>query len=103
MISSNCFTKLADKLKEGITVLDSACGPAHWTVNMAETYPNSKFYGVDMSNVFPSNNKPVNTEFVTGNIVKRIPFPDNTFDYIHQMLLVLDFTNDDWNAVSSKY
>lgn len=81
-------------------VLDSACGPSHWTFQMAETYPNSKFYGVDCSSEFPWDKKPANVEFKECNIAEKIPFPDNTFDYIHQRLLVLGLSNEDWESVS---
>jgi ubiquinone/menaquinone biosynthesis C-methylase UbiE len=87
-------------LDEGITVLDSGCGPATWTFEMGETYPNSKFYGIDISLVFPELIKPANVDFVIGNIAKKIPFPDNTFDYIHQRLLIVALTVDEWDTVS---
>lgn len=80
-------------------MLDSGCGPATWTLDMAEAYPNSKFYGVDASLVFPQNIKPKNVEFSICNVAKEIPFPDNTFDFIYQRLLILGLTNDDWDKV----
>lgn len=67
---------------------------------MAETYPCSKFYGVDCSTVFPEDIKPPNVEFQICNIAENIPFPDNTFDYIHQRLLILGLTDKDWDSVS---
>lgn len=88
-------------LEEGITVLDSGCGPATWAFEMGETYPRSKFHGIDASSVFPENIKPANVEFVIGNIAKHIPYPDDTFDYIHQRLLFLGLTDNDWVLVNS--
>lgn len=66
---------------------------------MAEAFPNSKFYGVDSSCVFPENIKPANVEFTVSNIAKELPFPDNTFDYIYQRLLFFGLTNEDWDNV----
>lgn len=66
---------------------------------MAEQHPRSQFHGVDVSCVFPENIKPANVEFVIGNIAKHIPYPDNTFDYIHQRLLIFGLTNEDWENV----
>lgn len=80
-------------------MLDSACGPATWTLEMAKTFPNSSFYGIDISSVFPENIKPSNIEFLTGNIAKSIPFEDNTFDYIHQRLVIVGLTEVDWQKV----
>ncbi|KAI8088087.1 S-adenosyl-L-methionine-dependent methyltransferase [Gilbertella persicaria] len=91
-------------LEKGISVLDAGCGPATWTFEMGEQYPNSKIYGVDAACVFPENIKPANVEFAIGNIANKIPFPDNTFDYIHQRLLVFGMTNEDWeNALKELY
>jgi ubiquinone/menaquinone biosynthesis C-methylase UbiE len=86
-------------LEEGATVLDSGCGPATWTFEMAETYTQSKIHGIDISFVFPETIKPVNVELVIGNIAKHIPYPDNTFDYIHQRLLMVGLTSEDWDNV----
>lgn len=86
-------------MKEGIHVLDAGCGPGTWTLEMAETYPSSKFVGIDTSCVFPENIKPGNVEFVIANLAKPLPFPDNHFDYIHQRFLLLGLTSDDWDAV----
>ncbi|KAG0742941.1 hypothetical protein G6F62_007035 [Rhizopus arrhizus] len=92
----NFHAPLHPSLEQGITVLDSACGPATWTLEMAKTFPNSSFYGIDISSVFPENIKPSNIEFLTGNIAKSIPFEDNTFDYIHQRLVIVGLTEVDW-------
>lgn len=88
-------------LEEGITVLDSGCGPATWTFEMAEKFKQSKFYGIDVSSVFPEAIKPVNVEFAVANISKSIPYPDDTFDYIHQRLLFAGLTYDNWESVSA--
>lgn len=82
-------------------MLDSGCGPGTWTLEMADTFPKSKFYGVDCSYVFPENIKPPNIDFSIGNIAKDMPFPENHFDYIFQRLLFLGLTNDDWDNVST--
>lgn len=67
---------------------------------MAECYPLSKFYGIDISFVFPELIKPANVELVIGNVTKEIPYPDNTFDYIHQRLFVAALTSNNWDSVS---
>lgn len=87
-------------LKNGITVLDSGCGPGSWTLELAHEFPLSRFHGVDISNVFvPDSKKPSNVEFTIGNIAKKLPYPDNTFDYIHQRLLMAGLTSEDWDNV----
>lgn len=95
----NFFSPVAKKLDEGINVLDSGCGPATWAFEMAETYPRSTIYGIDASCVFPEDIKPANVEFMIGNIAKEIPYEENYFDFIHQRLLILGLTGDDWTMV----
>jgi ubiquinone/menaquinone biosynthesis C-methylase UbiE len=97
---SNFHAPVTEQLEQGIVVLDSGCGPATWTLEMGEQYPKSKFHGIDISCVFPEHIKPANVKFNVGNIAKDIPFDDNTFDYIHQRLLLGGLTNDDWESVS---
>lgn len=96
----NFFSPVTKQLEEGINVLDSGCGPATWAFEMAEAYPLSKFYGIDASCVFPEDIKPANVEFIIGNIAKELPYDDNFFDFIHQRLLILGLTGDDWTSVS---
>lgn len=86
-------------LERGIKVLDSGCGPATWAFELAERYPLSQFYGVDISCVFPEAIKPANVDFVIANVAKEIPYPNNTFDYIHQRLLFAALTDKDWENV----
>ncbi|KAI9366414.1 S-adenosyl-L-methionine-dependent methyltransferase [Pilaira anomala] len=96
LLQRNFSAPIRAQLKEGITVLDSGCGPGSWTIDMAKEFPNSKFHGVDISNFFPET-KPDNCEFVIGNLTETLPYEDNTFDYIHQRLLILGLTNGSWD------
>jgi SAM-dependent methyltransferase len=99
--NSNYHAPVTKMLEEGITVLDSGCGPATWTLEMGKTYSASKFHGIDITGVFPDTIMPANVEFAIGNIAKTLPYPDNTFDYIHQRLLIAGLTNDNWESVCS--
>ncbi|ORY96372.1 S-adenosyl-L-methionine-dependent methyltransferase [Syncephalastrum racemosum] len=85
-----------DALSKGITVLDSACGPATWTLELAELYPDSTFHGIDISPQFPGQIKPQNCNFQIANLLDGLPFPDNYFDYIHQRLMVIALTREGW-------
>lgn len=97
-VYSNFHSPVSHQLNEGITVLDSGCGPGAWTLEMANTYPKSSFHGIDASKVFPEN-KPSNATFGVGNVASRIAYPDNTFNYIFQRLLFLGLTSEDWDKV----
>lgn len=43
------LTGMADRLKEGIDVLDVGCGEGHGINLMAKAFPKSRFYGYDIS------------------------------------------------------
>ena len=95
----NFTVPLHKQLEEGIKVLDSGTGPATWSFEMAETYPRSTIYGIDASCTFPEEIKPANVEFVIGNVAKELPYEENFFDFIHQRLLILGLTGEDWPKV----
>ncbi|KAI8147487.1 S-adenosyl-L-methionine-dependent methyltransferase [Fennellomyces sp. T-0311] len=101
MMGGNYQVPIESKLQEGITVLDSGCGPATWSLEMAEMYPNSTFYGIDAYPVFPTGVKPQNCHFELANVSESLPYPDNYFDFVHQRLLVFGLTRAGWeNAIS---
>ncbi|KAI8970863.1 S-adenosyl-L-methionine-dependent methyltransferase [Pilobolus umbonatus] len=94
----NYHAPIAEQLEQGIQVVDSGCGPATWTIEMGETYPNSKFTGVDVSFVMPEDIRPDNVEYKLCNITKELPFEDNSIDYFHQRLLVAGLTRTEYEA-----
>ncbi|GAA5803181.1 hypothetical protein HPULCUR_008657 [Helicostylum pulchrum] len=89
------------QLEKGIPVLDSACGNgAPWTIDMAKEYPNSQFFGVDISDGFPSKGRaPINTSFSIGNVTIEIPSPDNTFVFAYQKMVFGALTSEEWDSV----
>ncbi|CAG8698678.1 971_t:CDS:2, partial [Racocetra fulgida] len=84
--------------QEGTKVLDVGTGSGSWVIDMAADYPKAKFTGVDISPP-PSNNIPKNAEFLEGNVFERLPFEDNTFDYVFQRLLYVGVPAVKWPSV----
>jgi SAM-dependent methyltransferase len=66
---------------------------------MANDFPHAMVTGIDISPIFPSEIKPPNCRFLRHNIIERFPFPDNTFDFVFQRLLVAGLTRDHWTFV----
>ncbi|KAG9285193.1 hypothetical protein G9A89_004408 [Geosiphon pyriformis] len=62
------------ELKQGIRVLDVGCGPSGWVLEMATTYTESEFIGIDYIHIFPSEIKPSNTFFIQSNVLNGLPF-----------------------------
>lgn len=48
----------------------------------------------------PQKSKPDNCEFVIGNITETLPYKDDTFDFIHQRILLVGLANSNWDKVS---
>ncbi|KAI8974689.1 S-adenosyl-L-methionine-dependent methyltransferase [Pilobolus umbonatus] len=98
-LKTNYHAPMKEQLEQGINVIDSGCGPATWTFDMAEAYPNSKFTGADISFVFPEAVKPANVEFAICNMAREVSFEENSFDYYFQRYLIGGLTRDDWGKV----
>ncbi|RIA91283.1 S-adenosyl-L-methionine-dependent methyltransferase [Glomus cerebriforme] len=77
-------------------VLDVGCGPGTWVTDMAFEYPSAIFIGVDISPIFPSDQKkPENATFLQ-NMLDGLPFEDNTFDFVYQRSLASAISEDQW-------
>ena len=92
----NFNAPMDEQLEEGITVLDAGCGSGRWSLEMAEDYPNSTFYGIDCAEVFPKAKVLSNLTFLKANTTERLPFPDNTFDFVFQRFMFVAFSPSDW-------
>ncbi|KAG9301178.1 hypothetical protein G9A89_012561 [Geosiphon pyriformis] len=79
-----------------VKVLDVGCGTGNWILEMAKSYPHVKFYGIDISPIFPTESLPANVHFLKCNILDGLPFEDDAFDFVHQRLLSAAFTQNQW-------
>ncbi len=80
-------------------ILDVGCGTGRWAHEMAVTFPRTKVFGLDIDPraASYSNTLPANYRFVTGNVLKELPFPDMTFDFVHQRFLHMALPINGWN------
>jgi ubiquinone/menaquinone biosynthesis C-methylase UbiE len=72
-----------------------SCGPGTFLCEMAADYPKSRYVGVDLYPIFP-NIKPHNVNFIQCNLLKGLPFEENTFDFVHIRFLILELSEFDW-------
>ncbi|GCE16969.1 class I SAM-dependent methyltransferase [Dictyobacter kobayashii] len=77
-----------------IDVLDLACGPGEWALEMASTYPNKQITGVDVSQLmidyarFQATQRSLfNAHFHTMNILQSLDFQADAFDFINIRLI----------------
>ncbi|RUS18657.1 hypothetical protein BC937DRAFT_88491 [Endogone sp. FLAS-F59071] len=85
-------------LRKGIKVLDVGCGSGIWLLEMAAEYPNSTFFGVDVSEMYPKEGIPPNCTFQQADVLKGLPFADDEFDFVFQRFMILAFTKRHWEA-----
>ncbi|CAJ0830617.1 96_t:CDS:2 [Entrophospora sp. SA101] len=90
---SNFSSPIETKLKQhGSRVLDVGCGTGIVSLDMAHTFLNCEFIGIDISPIYPSEIKPSNVKFQKVNVIQGLPFPDNHFDFVYQRFLVMSLT-----------
>ena len=71
-------------------VLDLACGPGEWVLNLASAYRHMEVVGIDLSEKmvgYANSRKWPNTSFRVMNILQLLDFPDNTFDFVNARLI----------------
>ncbi|RIB24418.1 S-adenosyl-L-methionine-dependent methyltransferase [Gigaspora rosea] len=89
--------------QEGAKVLDAGTGAGSWLFEMATDYPKAKFIGIDIAPIQSSHIKPSNVEIIKGNILERLPFNDNTFDYVFQRTLYVGIPENKWPSVINEF
>ncbi|CAI2163993.1 17657_t:CDS:2 [Funneliformis geosporum] len=100
LFQSNYNAPIEEKLtSEQCKILDVCCGAGTWLLDMASAYGSSKFFGIDLCPVFPTEIKPENLQFVQGDVLTGLPFDDNTFDYVHQGHMLDVYTMDQWHFI----
>jgi ubiquinone/menaquinone biosynthesis C-methylase UbiE len=66
---------------------------------MAIEHPGCHVTGVDMSDMFPATIRPENVKFELLNVLDGLPYPDNSFDFIHMRLLIAALRSNEWPIV----
>jgi len=87
-------------------VLDLACGPGGWVLDVARLLPEAQVTGVDVSKLMTDYGRATakarglhNAHFTPTNILEPFPFEDNSFDLINARALVAVLTPRVWPAV----
>jgi ubiquinone/menaquinone biosynthesis C-methylase UbiE len=88
-------------------ILDVGTGTGRWAMEMATHFPAAQVVGLDIKEQMAESQggasaadlRPANYSFVSGNILEGLPFPDASFDYVHQRLLFFAIPSDRWQFV----
>jgi ubiquinone/menaquinone biosynthesis C-methylase UbiE len=83
-----------EPLAPGGRVLDLACGPGGWALELAFRFPECEVIGIDLSHQVIEYARTQaqargleNVHFLVGNVMEPLPFPDHSFALINGRLL----------------
>ena len=80
---------------KGFKVLDVGCGISEtWLLQLSKDYPLAKFVGLDILPTFPKDFSQNNLQFIQDDILKGLPFEDDSFDFVHARYLLPTFTDE---------
>ncbi|CAG8482091.1 9878_t:CDS:2 [Ambispora gerdemannii] len=103
---ANFLAPVHEKLEFGnARVLNLGRHTGEWVLDVSDKYPLAKVWGIDTSN-FSSNfsaSIPLNSVFLHIDVLKGLPFADNTFDLIHTQCLTFTFTEIEWEKVMKEF
>ena len=81
------------------TILDVGCGIGRWARERAEEFSQAIVTGLDIESHLPEIALPENLHFVQANMLTGLPFPDASFDFVHQRLLVGAIPAHQWPTI----
>ncbi|ORX44010.1 S-adenosyl-L-methionine-dependent methyltransferase [Hesseltinella vesiculosa] len=96
IFDGNVLPVISSKLTPEALMLDVGCGSSTWCLEMAIEYPRAKIRGLDMADMFPATIRPHNVEFDLHNALDGLPYPTNSFDFVHMRLLIAGWRADEW-------
>jgi ubiquinone/menaquinone biosynthesis C-methylase UbiE len=81
-------------------ILDVGCGTGRWAREVSIEFPHAYVTGIDIEMPhLATETNPTNCHYVQGNVLKGLPFTDNTFDFVHQRFLASAIPADKWPAL----
>ena len=69
---------------------------------MATNFHHAEFTGIDISPIQPLQVKPNNFNFIKADLLEGLPFPDDTFDFVFQRLMVGSIPKNKWPSIMSE-
>jgi SAM-dependent methyltransferase len=74
------------QLDSSSRILDAGSGTGQWAYEVCAEFTEAAVVGLDLDPSKPEH--PPNYRFVRGNVLQGMPFADESFDFVHQRLLV---------------
>jgi ubiquinone/menaquinone biosynthesis C-methylase UbiE len=87
-------------------ILDVACGPGGWALEVARRFPEKQITGLDISRIminyarYTSQSLDItNAQFLLGDATQALPFPDNSFDLVNTRLITGFMRTTTWQPL----
>lgn len=91
---------IAPLSEQAQTMLDVGCGTGRWCCEMAHAFPDAQIIGIDIEEIpLIGIERPANYLFKQANVLNIFPFAEQTFDYIHQRLMLMSIPTLRWPGV----
>ncbi|RIA82117.1 S-adenosyl-L-methionine-dependent methyltransferase [Glomus cerebriforme] len=89
--------------RKDFKVLDVGCGNScPWVLELSKDYPLAKFIGFDILPLYPKGISQNNFQFIQGDILKGLPFENDSIDFVHMRCLLPAFTERQWEEIVIK-
>ncbi len=85
-------------VRNPVTVLDVGSGTGQWAYDLCAEFPDAEVVGLDLV-PGKAHVRPGNYRFVKANVLHGLPFADDSFDFVHQRLMVTALPLTTWPAV----
>ncbi|GAA5799216.1 S-adenosyl-L-methionine-dependent methyltransferase [Helicostylum pulchrum] len=99
LLGGNLLPSIESRIPRNANVLDLGCGSGCWVMEMAIEHPEFEVTGIDMADMFPATIRPENVKFEICDIMAGLPYPDNSFDFIHMRLMIVALRGTEWPLV----
>lgn len=89
-------------------VLDIGTGAGAWVVDSAKVWPQTEFIGLDLVPIqtplshLPDEDLQSRISWVVANALQGLPFPDDSFDYVHIRKLNIGVPEEKWGILLSE-
>ena len=92
---------------ENTKILDLACGPGGWALEVVAKYPQIQVVGIDIDEMMIAyaraeaqvQEREERTEFIVGDILKPLDFADESIDFINSRLLQGFMFTSQWDPL----
>ncbi len=104
MLHSFLHTNFLAPIGHPRDILDVGSGTGRWAIQMAQQFPQANIFSLDIEAPAERQNallerQPENCMFVEGDVLKGLAFPDASFDFVHQRLLMGAIPGAAWPTV----